>query len=72
MVWLPNYYWANFILVSAVYVFISFRVFHITAKLRDVVIPKEGGAALAQRAGLIAVVAGVFYGCGVALGSFTK
>jgi len=71
MVWLPNYYWTNFILVSTVYVFISFRVFRITAQLRDVVIPKEGGPALARRAALIALVAAVFYGCGVALGSFT-
>ena len=35
MVWLPDMFWANFILVSAVYIFLSFRIFHITAGLRD-------------------------------------
>merc|ERR1719327_687231 len=64
MVWLPGYYWTNFVLISAVYVFLSFRVFHITAGLRDAVIPKEGGAALIQRAALIAAGFAVFYGLG--------
>ena len=41
MVWLPNYYWVNFLVISAAYVFISYRVFIITAGLKDVVIPKE-------------------------------
>ena len=42
-------YWTNFVVISAVYIFLSFRVFHIAA-LRDWVIPKEGGAALGYRA----------------------
>ena len=67
MVWLPGFYWANFVLISAVYVFLSFRIFHITAALRDVVIPKEGGALLAKRMGLIAVVTPLFYGAGYVL-----
>jgi len=69
MVWLPGWYWTNFLLVSAVYVFLSFRVFHITASLRDTVIPKEGGVALAKRAIYIAVAALAFYGAGSVLQS---
>merc|ERR1719313_2027484 len=46
LVVLPDMYWLNFALVSVIYVALSFRVFHITAYLRDVVIPKEGGQAL--------------------------
>ena len=45
MVWFPDI-WTNFVVISAVYIFLSFRVFHITAALRGWVIPKEGGAAL--------------------------
>ena len=67
MVWLPGMYWTNFVLISAVYVFLSFRVFHITAALRDWVIPKEGGAALAYRAVLIAAGMPVLYGAGYLL-----
>lgn len=62
MVWLPGYYWTNFVLVTAVYIFLSYRVFIITAALRDVVIPKEGGAALLRRAVIVAVVLISFYG----------
>ena len=67
MVWLPGFYWANFVLISAVYVFLSFRIFHITAALRDVVIPKEGGAALAKRAVAIAVGVPIFWAAGSVL-----
>jgi len=67
MVWLPGWYWANFVLISAVYVFLSFRIFYITAALRDVVIPKEGGFALLQRIGLLSLVAPCFYGAGYLL-----
>jgi hypothetical protein len=61
MVLFPDAYWLNFILVSVVYVFISFRVFHITAGLRDTVVPKEGGAALLWRSLAIAVAFGLLY-----------
>lgn len=44
------------------YIFLSYRVFIITAALRDVVIPKEGGAALLRRAVIVAVVLISFYG----------
>jgi len=67
MVWLPGWYWTNFIVVSTVYVALSFRVFHITAALRDVVIPKEGGLALAKRSGVIALLLPVFWGAGYVL-----
>ena len=67
MVWLPGWYWTNFIVVSAVYVFLSFRIFHITAALRDYAVPKEGGAALAKRAVLVACAMPLFWGLGYAL-----
>jgi len=67
MVWLPGWYWTNFVLISAVYVALSFRVFHITAALRDVVIPKEGGVALAIRLALLSAVAPAFYCLGYLL-----
>ena len=57
-------YWTNFVLVSAVYVALSFRVFHITAALRDTVIPKEGGQALAYRAVTITLGVAAFYAAG--------
>lgn len=66
MVWLPGFYWTNFVLVSAVYILLSFRVFKITAALRDVVIPKEGGAALAYRGVTFSLSLAAFYGVGVA------
>ena len=67
MVVLPFSYWLNFVLVSALYIFISFRVFYITAGLRDVVIPKEGGVALAYRSITVSLGLGLFYGLGVYL-----
>merc|ERR1719238_2710421 len=67
MVWLPGFYWTNFVLISAVYVFVSFRVFHITAALRDVAIPKEGGEALLKRAAAAGVALPAIYGMGFAL-----
>jgi len=70
MVWFPGSYWLNFVVVSAVYVFLSFRVFHITAALRDYVIPKEGGAALAKRSVAITAVAPCFYAVGYGLKMF--
>jgi len=62
MVWFPGYYWTNFVIVTAVYIFLSYRVFIITAALRDVVIPKEGGVALAKRAALVAAILIGVYG----------
>jgi hypothetical protein len=55
LVWLPGWYWTNFVLASAIYIFLSYRVFLITAALRDVVIPKEGGTALLTRAVAVGV-----------------
>jgi len=62
MVWFPGYFWINFVVVTAAYIFLSYRVFIITAALRDVVIPKEGGAALGKRAVFVAVILAGFYG----------
>jgi len=62
MVWLPGYFWTNFVLVTAMYIFLSYRVFIITAALRDVVIPKEGGVALGKRAVLVGAILLCVYG----------
>ena len=59
----------NFVLISAVYIFVSFRVFHITAALRDVAVPKEGGTALVKRAALIGAGFVVLYTAGMMLKS---
>merc|ERR1719240_97075 len=67
MVWFEGYYWLNFIVISVVYVFLSFRVFHITAALRDYAIPKEGGTALAYRAISMAGGMALTYGAGYVL-----
>jgi hypothetical protein len=67
LVWLPGYYWLNFALVSAVYIVISYRVFIITAALRDAVIPKQGGAALARRGVVVGGGILFFYGLGYSL-----
>jgi len=67
MVWLPGMYWTNFVLISAAYIYLSFRVFHITAALRDWVIPKEGGIALAYRAVSLAGGMAACYGAGYLL-----
>ena len=64
MAWFPDHYWLNFAVVSVVYVFLSFRIFHITAALRDVAIPKAGGRELVVRAALIAIVAIFIYAAG--------
>ena len=60
-------FWLNFIVVTVAYVALSFRIFHITAGLRDSFIPKEGGTALAYRGVLVAVVVPVFWSAGAAL-----
>jgi hypothetical protein len=67
MVWFADYYWLNFLVVTAAYIHVSYRVFHITAALRDVVIPAEGGAALGKRACVIAAAFAAIYAAAVAL-----
>jgi len=61
MVWIPGSYWLNFLLVTAVYIAISYRVFVITAALRDFVVPKEGGVALVWRSMTIVALLGALY-----------
>lgn len=72
MVWIPGWFWTNFVLVSCVYIFLSFRVFYITAMLRDVVIPKEGGVALVWRGATIGAVAVAFLGVGHGVAVLTQ
>mmetsp|Transcript_45171 Transcript_45171/g.118553 ORF Transcript_45171/g.118553 Transcript_45171/m.118553 type:complete len:572 (+) Transcript_45171:148-1863(+) len=61
MVWFSASYWLNFVVVTAAYIFVSYRVFLLTAALRDVVIPKEGGSALITRAVLVGGILGALY-----------
>jgi hypothetical protein len=37
----PQYYWLNFIATSALFIGMSYRIFHLTMVLRDVFIPKK-------------------------------
>ena len=39
--WLPGWYWTNFLLTTVVYIFVSYRIFKITATLRDACIPRD-------------------------------
>ncbi|CAE8723932.1 unnamed protein product [Polarella glacialis] len=51
----PGSYWANFVLLTAVYVFISVRLSHLTMVLRDALIPEDLGTVGKIWAGLTAV-----------------
>mmetsp|Transcript_19737 Transcript_19737/g.41955 ORF Transcript_19737/g.41955 Transcript_19737/m.41955 type:complete len:556 (-) Transcript_19737:301-1968(-) len=68
MVLLPGWYWTNFVLISAVYVFVSYRVFHITNALKESVIPKDDWDIL-KRIVMIVITISLFYGSGVLLKS---
>jgi len=39
--WIPGHYWPNFVVVTAVYLFVSVRFFNLTAVLSDTLIRKE-------------------------------
>ena len=67
MVWIPGFYWTNFLLTSATYIYISYRVFKITVALRDVAVPKGSAAAICCRFAAYAAVGGGFYAAGAAL-----
>jgi len=66
MVLLPGWYWTNFVLISAVYIFISYRVFHITNTLKDACIPRETGAIIKSMI-FGGVVIAAFYAAGIVL-----
>jgi len=63
MVLIPGWYWTNFVLITAVYIFISYRVFQITNTLKDLVIPKETPE-IFKRGATISVGIGLFYAAG--------
>ena len=44
LVIVPGYYWLNFIVLTALYIFVSVRFSHLTGVLRDALIPESFGA----------------------------
>ena len=68
MVWLPGWFYTNFLLTSLVFFFVSYRIFKITVTLRDACIPRDGSRMVHSS---VAMVAGVLalYGCGLGLKS---
>ena len=68
MVWLPGWFYTNFLLTSIVFFFVSYRIFKITVTLRDACIPRDGSRMVHNS---VAMVAGVLalYGCGLGLKS---
>ena len=67
MVWIPGFYWTNFLLTSATYIYISYRVFKITVALRDVAVPAGTTPAICLRLTAYLVVGLGFYAAGAAL-----
>jgi len=63
MVFIPQFFWLNFLLTSFVYLLISYRVFHLTVALRDICIPKETGTII-KRGVSSAMACAAFYGVG--------
>jgi hypothetical protein len=68
MVWVPGFYWLNFALTSAVFLFVSYRVFQVTVVLRDACISKDP-ASLGRGTVAMVVIIGLFYAAGMALHS---
>ena len=66
MVWLPGWFYTNFLLTSATFLFISYRIFKITVILRDACIPKDNSK-IVQRLGGLCVGVLALYGTGVFL-----
>jgi len=58
---IQNHYWANFVLMSAIYLFLSFRCFHLTVSLRDAFIPESTRAIGLNCAGAAVVAAVSWY-----------
>ena len=66
MVWLPGWFYTNFLLTTIVYFFVSYRIFKITVVLRDVCIPRDGSKMLQSAlSGVLVILA--LYGCGMGL-----
>ncbi|KAF8072744.1 RWA3 [Scenedesmus sp. PABB004] len=61
---LPGYPMLNFGLVTALYVFISNRLFHLTNELKDKAVPHDDNATLARNVLQMAVVGGATLGVG--------
>ena len=70
MVWVPGWYWTNMVLTSAVFLFVSNRVFKLTVILRDECIPKDTRAILVRGA-VSAVWLSMLFGVGSYLKSAT-
>jgi len=66
MVWMPGWFYTNFLLTTAVFIFVSYRIFKITVVLRDACIPRDGSKMLQSAAGGASVILAL-YGCGMGL-----
>jgi len=66
MVWLPGWFYTNFLLTTVVFLFVSYRIFRITVVLRDACIPRETGKIVKSSVGLLLGVAAL-YGVGTAI-----
>jgi len=67
MVWVPGWYWTNMALTSAVFLFVSNRIFKLTVILRDECIPKDTRGILVRMVAAAAALAGLF-----GVGSYLK
>mmetsp|Transcript_113304 Transcript_113304/g.360172 ORF Transcript_113304/g.360172 Transcript_113304/m.360172 type:complete len:579 (-) Transcript_113304:85-1821(-) len=65
MVWIPGWHYVNMVLTTAVYVFLSFRMFHITDSLKNAMIP-EALASTAKRLGAVSLLGAACYGASFA------
>jgi hypothetical protein len=66
MVWLPGWFYTNFLLTTVVFIFVSYRIFKITVVLRDACIPRDGSKMFQHAVGgAVALLA--LYACGVGL-----
>lgn len=65
LVLVPSSFWLNFVVVSALYLYVSVRLFKVTVALKDVCVPNSS-AAIAKNLSRIAAGAAVFFAAGYA------
>lgn len=65
LVLVPGSFWLNFVLVSALYLYVSVRLFKVTVALKEVCVPNNS-AVIVSNFGKIAAGAALFFGAGFA------